>query len=118
MSCGLCATCRGFCTDPVTGATCSECGGSGDAPTLPDGWTIEPSADPDGKGERFKLYDPMGTPRFVLGLTDELLSESDSGEALWQSLDAHEVGKQLVLFGGSQIAWLGTVGWITAPWRK
>ena len=82
------------------------------------GWAIELVSDPNGAGERFKLYDPKGASPLVLGLTVELLSESDSREALWRYLDAHQVRKRLVLFRGGQIAWLGTTGWITAPWRK
>ena len=83
-----------------------------------DGWTIKPSDDPDGTGERFELRDGTGTPHHILGLTDELLSEKKSSKELWQHLDVHHIRKRLVLFGVGQIAWLGTAGWITAPWRR
>ncbi len=77
-----------------------------------DGWTIKPSDDPDGTGERFELCDHTGATHHTLGLTDELLSEKESGKALWQHLDVHHVRRELLLFGVGQIIWLGTTGWI------
>ncbi len=76
-----------------------------------DGWEIEHAGKLIGKGECFKLYDPQGQPRHVLGLTRELLLESESREALWQYLDTQEVRKRLAI-AGRPIVWLGTSGYL------
>ena len=76
-----------------------------------NGWTIEKAGDPDGKGERFKLFDPNGQPRHILGLTNELLRECESAETLWLHLVRYDFRKRFVLTPGG-IVWLGTTGFL------
>ena len=75
------------------------------------GWTVEPSGKPEGIGECFKLHDSQGESPHILGITRELLLESNSREELWQHLQTHNIKKRLAT-AGTQIVWLGTGGYL------
>lgn len=73
-------------------------------------WRIKDAGDPDGQGERFKLFDDQDRPRHILGLTAELLTESESPQSLSDFLNEHQIKRHLA-DAGTKIVWLGTDGY-------